>query len=154
MKVENLGLVAVPGYTKNTEHLGKILVEGILNTKSERFKAIREYLETRKEQLTLGNNAALTTTIVAGFVEKQLRPLLLAEGVIRRLPFTLKGATAIKVPKGVNLTAQAISDGAVQADDQDYGSLTITPGWVGLRTSFTHELLQQANIDVIALELD
>jgi len=154
MNVENLGKGIVPGYTRNTEMLGQLMINEILNSQSERFKAIKEYLETRKEQLTLGNNTALTTTVVAGFVEKQLRPILLAEGVIRKIPFNLRGATGIKVPKGVNLTAQAISDGTVTADDQNYGSLTITPSWVGLRTSFTHELLQQANVDVIADKLE
>lgn len=142
------------GYTKNTEAIGQMLMEGIRNSNSERFKDVKEMLNSVSEQLTLGNNSALTTTAVAAFVEKQLRPTLLGEGVIKNLPMTLRGHTGIKVPKGVNLSASSISDSTVTADDQDYGSITITPSWVGLRTSFTYELLQQGNVDVIADKLE
>ena len=148
---EIFGTVTNDGIKK----LGSKLVEKIWSSKrvSKEMKPIRKYLhsiaKTKTEALELGNNSALTTTMVAGFVEADFKPKLLATGVIRSLPFELRGHTALKIPKGVNLTASSITNGAVSADDQDYGSITITPAWYGLRTTIDHEVLQQGLIDVV-----
>lgn len=148
--------------TNHIESIGKTLVEGIMNKErlSPKFEEAKKYLQeisadyAKETDMQLGNNTALTTTVVAGFVNKAFRPKLLAAGVIQPIYMDLKGNVSIKIPKGVAAASAAITNGAVTEDNDDYGSLTITPAWYGLRMTMDHELLQQANIDVIADKLE
>lgn len=108
-----------------------------------------------QEDLKLADNTALYTTAVAGFIEKAFRPELVIGKYIKNLSLNLRGNNSIKIPKGVNLTASAVAtDGTVTASDQDLGSLTITLGWIGVRTTIVHQLLQVANVDLIADKLE
>ena len=121
---------------------------------SENLKPLKEYVmsvaDTHQEALTLANNSAMTTTMIANFIEEDYKPVLIATNSIKLAVMPMKGNTALKITKGVNLTASSVSNGAVSADDQDYGSITITPSWYGVRTTIEHELLQQGLFDVIA----
>ncbi len=146
------------GNVTNEELLsfGHSFAEGLLKAErvSENLKPLKEYItsiaDSKTEALTLANNSAMTTTMLAGFIEEDFKPVLIATNSIKSVVMPLSGNTALKITKGVNLTASAFSNGAVSADDQDYGSLTITPAWYGVRTTIEHELLMQGAFDVIA----
>jgi hypothetical protein len=143
------------GRKQETVHqIGQLLMERVREGApvAERYSGFKEAIlkKLSKEALTLGNNTALTTTAVASFVEKPLRPDLIAMGVIRTTTLDMKGHTALKIPKSTDVEASAVTNSAVTADDNDYSSTTITPALYGLRTTLNYEVLQQANIDVIA----
>ena len=137
--------------------LGHSFAEGLLRADrvSEKLKPLKEYLvsiadNTKTEALTLANNTAMTTVMLANFIEEDFKPILIATNSIKSVVMPLSGNTALKITKGSNLSASAFSNGAVSADDNDYGSLTITPAWYGVRTTIEHELLMQGAFDIIA----
>lgn len=108
-----------------------------------------------REDLKKADNTALYTTVIASFIEKALRPTLVAEGVIKKVGLNLRGADSIKIPKGEALTATSVgTDGAVGASEVDYGSLTITVDWIGALTTIVHQLLQVSAFDLVADKLE
>jgi len=125
----------------------------------EDMKANQENLavfaDLAKEDMTSDNNTALYTTVVADFVERALRPTLLAEGVIKRLRVNNRGASGIKVPVSTLATASTLPDsGAVTFPNSvDYTSTTITFGWVYAAQKITMEIIEQANVDLIQDQL-
>lgn len=109
----------------------------------------------KEATLQKGSNTGVYTTAMASFIEKAFRPKLIAEGIVKSLPLDMKGHDSLKIPKGVNLTANAVgADGSVTADDKNYGSLTITIDWVGCQTSLTHQLQSIGSIDLMADKLE
>jgi len=115
----------------------------------------RGNIVAKEATLQKGNNTGVYTTAMASFIEKAFRPKLIAEGLIKSLPLDMKGHDSLKLPKGVNLTAEAIgSDGTVTADDQNYGSITITVDWVGCQTSLTHQLQSVGAVDLLTDKLE
>jgi len=160
----------VGGDTKGIEQLGK----GLLNIHQERMEKKNfyskedanktiEFLDSYKdeissmtssEDLTFDNNTGLYTTVVADFIERKVRPVLVAEGVIKRLRVDAKGTSAIKVPVGNLLTAGDLPDnGNVSYAGADYSSITITLGWIYAANKITLELLEQSNVDLIQDQL-
>jgi|GEM_PF-2330406 len=108
-----------------------------------------------REDLKKADNTALFTTVIASFIEKALRPELVAEGVIKKVGLNLNGADSIKIPKGEALTAEAVgTDGTVSASEVDYGSLTISVGWIGALTTLVHQLLQVSAFDLVTDKLE
>lgn len=146
--------------TTRVQAVGRVITEalkkqGKLNELQENV-GTKYNVATEANELTFGNNAAFYTTAVASFVERLLRPRLLAAGVVRRITdFRMKGFNAIKVPiRDALVTAAALPDsGAVTYDSNDYGSQTITLDWVYAANALTHELLQHAAVDLMAAEL-
>ena len=110
---------------------------------------------TLSEDMTSDNNGALYTVVVADFVERALRPKLLAEGVIKRIRVNNKGASGIKVPISTLATATTLPDsGAVTFPNAvDYTSDTINFTWVYAAQKITMELIEQANVDLIQDQL-
>ncbi len=108
-----------------------------------------------KEDLTSDNNTGLYTTIVADFVERALRPTLVAEGAIKRIRISNRGTSAIKIPVSTLVTASALPDsGAVTyASSVNYTSQTVTLGWVYAAQKITMELIEQGNVDLIQDQL-
>lgn len=108
-----------------------------------------------KEDFTSDNNTGLYTTVVADFVERALRPTLLAEGVIKRIRVDNKGASGIKIPVSTLATASALPDsGAVTfPNGVDYTSKTIDFTWVYAAQKITMEIIEQANVDLIQDQL-
>ena len=106
------------GRKQETVHqIGQLLMERVREGApvAERYSGFKEAIlkKLSKEALTLGNNTALTTTAVASFVEKPLRPDLIAMGVIRTTTLDMKGHTALKIPKSTDVEASAVTNSAV-----------------------------------------
>ena len=153
--------------TEGIEKLGK----QILTVKSERLKNMdfvsrKEMLETKKyfedlgidtskEDLTFDNNTALYTTAVADFVERKVRPLLVAANVIKSSRVNVKGTSAVKIPISKLATAQALPDSGdvTHADSLNYTNATVTLGWVYASQRITYELITQSNVDIIQDQL-
>lgn len=153
--------------TETVEKLGKT----ILKVKAERmmkkdFVSRKEYMDTKnyleelgidtsKEDLTFDNNTALYTTVVADFVERKVRPILVAEGVIKTSRVNARGASAVKIPISKLVTATALPDsGAVTyASSVNYTNATVTLGWIHAAQKITYELITQSNIDIIQDQL-
>lgn len=156
---------------EQVEKLGKTISE-VLSKRYENsdFYSKREYDQAKeflneyayldengvmKEDLTFDDNGALYTTMVANFVDRALRPDLVAAGLIKVSRVDVKGTSGIKVPASVLVTAAALPDsGAVTyASSVNYGSTTITLGWIYAAQKITYELIQQSNIDIISDQL-
>lgn len=140
--------------------LGKTFVERVFQEEmnshwcAEKYAtAIDNMLSKRgyaREDLKKADNTALFTTVIASFIEKALRPNLIAEGVIKKASLNLNGADSLKIPKGEPVTANSVAtDGTVTASEVDYGSLTITVGWIGALTTLVHQLLQVSAFDLV-----
>ncbi len=137
---------------KKAELLGKDPLELV----PERAKPLVEaYAKVAKEDLTLANNTALYTTQVAAFIERAMRPELVAQNVIKTITMSLKGTEAIKIPKSTLLTAADLPDSGdiTYAANSDYSAVTINIGWKYAAQKITHALLQHANVDLIAEQL-
>jgi len=150
------------GNTEAVEKLGKFIVETTMERdnngdfySADDMQRVKEnvaaFPQALKEDLTSDNNGGLYTTVVADFVERALRPTLVAEGVIKRLRISNRGTSAIKIPVSTLVTASALPDsGAVTySSSADYSSQTVTLGWVYAAQKITMELIEQANVDLI-----
>ena len=135
---ENSDYYSKEDMTKNQENL-------------EAFKG----MNSLKEDLLSDTNTGLYTTVIADFVERALRPKLLAEGVIKRIRVNNRGASAIKIPISTLATAALLPDsGAVTFPNSvDYTSQTVTFTWVYAAQKITMELIEQANVDLIQDQL-
>lgn len=152
--VENLA----EGQAVKDDHAKKLqekFSERGIESKEDLYQIAENSDATRvAEDLQFGNNSVLYTTAVASFVEKELRSELVSMDVIKSLTLP-EGADSIKIPKGNNMTASAVSsDGSVSLSSTDYGSKKVTTDLYGARDIVTHELLQVTTIDVIADRLE
>jgi HK97 family phage major capsid protein len=149
----DLGSLEAMGQT-NAIKLGKVAYEALkakgIDIKEELAKA----KNVSTEALDIGESS-LYTTAIAGFIEKRLRPELVAAGVIKSITAPAKGADSVKIPlRSALITAADLGDnGQVSYDSGTYGSTTITMRYSYAAQSITHELLQFANVDLMAEEL-
>ena len=98
----------------------------------------------------------LFTTAISNFIEKRLRPELVAEGMIKKISnFNTRGQNAIKIPlRNALITATDLPDsGQVTYDTGSYESTTVTLTYKYAAQSLTHEIVKFANVDLIAEEL-
>lgn len=141
-------------YTQeNVSKIGKIAIEGM--KESGKFDKFCEKLGIAKEDLTI-NTPALYTTAITSFIEKRLRPDLVAAQVIKVINnFNTKGQNALKVPLRSSLiTAQDLPDSGLLSDATGtYGSTTITLTYKYAANTITHEIMKFANADLIAEEM-
>ena len=146
--------------TKNVRALGQSLVEGLKLHKGIDFEdaqkeQLAKFKGVAKEDITIGETD-LYTTAISDFIEQKLEPVLVAEGVIKKITnFDAKGNDSIKVPIRQNLiTAADLPDsGAVTYDGGTYESTTITLRYVHAAQKMTREILAFANVDLMAEEL-
>jgi HK97 family phage major capsid protein len=139
---------------ENVAKLGKIAWESM--QKSPKYKKQVEELKTMKEEGLNITETDLFTTAVAGFIEKKLRPELVAAQVIKTIDnFDTKGQNALKVPiRTALITAADLPDsGEVTYDTGSFSSTTITLSYKYASQRITHEILKFANVDLIAEEL-
>jgi len=147
------------GYGKEgVRELGKIAVESM--EKSGKWAKVMEKAGVSKEALAKETinvtETDLFETAIAGFIEKKLRPQLVAENVIKTINnFDTKGQNAIKVPlRSALISASDLpDDGDVSYDSGSYGSTTITLAYIYAANKLTHEITKFANVDLIAEEL-
>lgn len=153
-ETQNLGSLQHYG-TKDVEFIGKVCVEGLKRRGVDISEELSKKSGIAKEDIDV-NTSALYTTAISSFVEKRLRPELVAAGVIKRIAgFDSKGQNSIKVPmRSALITASDLPDsGQVSYDSNTYGSTTITLGYKYAANSLTHEIVKFANVDLIAEEL-
>lgn len=154
------------GNTEVVEKIGKFMVkESMKRSENADFYSKEDMQRTKAnidafgplatEDLTSDNNTGLYTTAIADFIERKLRPTLVAEGLIKRMRIDNRGTSAIKIPVSALVTAAALPDsGAVTyASGVDHTSVTITLGWVYAAQKITMELIQQSNVDLIQEQL-
>lgn len=137
---------------EQVEKVGQIAVEGMLD--NPKYKALCEKLKISKEDLT--NSTPLYTSVMAAFIEKKMRPDLVAAGLIKTISnFSTKGQNAMIVPlRDALITASDLGQtGALTNDTGSYGTTTITLTYKYASNQMTHEILKFANADLIAEEM-
>jgi len=139
---------------ENVTKLGKAAYEALKSKGVDIKEEMAKKAGVAVEALDIGESS-LYTTAIAGFIEKRLRPKLVAEGVIKSIAAPAKGADSVKIPlREALITAADLPDsGQVTYDGGTYGSTTITMRYSYAAQSITHELLQVANVDLMAEEL-
>ena len=107
------------------------------------------------EDLTSDNNTSLYTTVVADFIERKLRPDLVALNVVKRLRIDNRGTSSIKIPVSELITAADLPDSGTvtYATGNDYTNAVVTLGWRYASSRITMELIEQANVDLIQDQL-
>lgn len=162
MGVEIEDMKNLPGVEHRTDNIvkvGQVVAKGLIKSgKAEKFvEALnKKGYGFKKEDLTMSGETALYTTMITNFVERKLRPMLVAAGLIRDIPnFTLRGHDSIKVPIREELiTAVDLPDsGDLSYHTDGFTSQTITVAYKHAATKITWELLQHANVDLIAEEV-
>lgn len=148
-----------PGFAQEKiQDIGKVCWEALEESgrTNNVKKALAERKQVSQEDLTLSGGSALYTTAVASFVEKRLRPKLIAAGVVRKIgDFRMKGFNSIKVPiRDALITASDLPDsGSLSNDSGSYGSQSITLGWKYASNKIGHTLIQHSAVDLISEEL-
>ena len=139
---------------ENTMRLGRVAVEAMKARGIDIQEKLAEKAGIAKEDLNI-NQSDLYTTAIASFIEKKLRPELVAAGVIKSISAPGKGFDSLKVPIRQELiTAADLPDsGQVTYATGSYTSTTITLRYSYAAQEVTHELLQMANYDLLAEEL-
>ncbi len=144
---------------ENVMKLGQQCVEMMKETPSEDYsnrweKFCQEKFKTSSETLNVGESS-LYTTAIAGFIEKRLRPQLVAENVIKEIQFNTKGQDTLKIPKrGALISASDLpDDGSVSYDGGSFGSTSVQLRYSYAANKITHELLAFSNVDLISEEL-
>lgn len=139
---------------ENVTKLGKVAYEALKKKGIDIKEELAKKANVSTEALDIGETS-LFTTAIAGFIEKRLRPELVAAGVIKSISAPAKGADSIKIPlrQALITAADLGDDGQVSYDSGTYGSTTITLRYSYAAQSITHELLQFANVDLMAEEL-
>lgn len=140
---------------ENVIKLGRVVYESLKAQGIDVKEQLAEKAGIAKEDLTVAETDLFTTSI-AGFIEKRLRPKLVAEGVIKKISnFNTRGANAVKIPlRNQLITATDLPDsGAVTYDSGSYESTTVTLAYSYAAQSLTHEIVKFANVDLIAEEL-
>ena len=132
--------------------IGKVAVEGM--QQSGKYDKVLEKLNVTKEDLNITTD--VYTTAITSFIEKRLRPDLVAAQVIKTINnFNTKGQNAVKVPlRNALITASDLPDsGQLTNDTGSYGTTTITLTYKYASNQITHEIMKFANADLIAEEM-
>lgn len=141
---------------ENIHKLGSVVVENWKRT--GKYNKFMENLSTKynvkREDLTIAESDVYTTAI-SNFIERRLRPKLVAAGLVKSITLPTRGFGAIKIPlRNALVTATDLPDsGAVTYDTGSYDSTTITPRYIYAAQSITHEVAKVANVDLLAEEL-
>lgn len=135
---------------------GKILTEAIKEHPRkevhQRYGKVVEAVESVREE-ALGDETALYSTAMAGFIEEAYQPKLLARGVIKEVTLDMSGYDSLKIPKHQLLTASQVNaDGTFSGGEEStgYGSKTIDINWYGTYTDVPINLARKSAVDLIA----
>lgn len=107
--------------------------------------------DVNTEDLDFPNNTALYTTVVRNIVERAFRPQLVMNEIIKTISVNPSGMSDLKFPISALRTALALPDSGVlpAPTNDDYGSQTITLGWIYSYEVITIQLIQQGVIDIV-----
>ncbi len=141
--------------------VGETIVEGAKEPAQResvktKYEDLVETAEDYKESEAFADDTDLYSTLQADMIEEALEPQLLAQDAIRSMDFNLgQGFDSIQIPSGNQLTAVDLnSDGTLSEDTTDYDSITVNIGWVGVRTTFSHQIVEKAAVDLLAYRLE
>lgn len=139
---------------EKVKQLGKIAVEGLKNKGLDLKESLAKAQGVATEDLTIGNDQ-LYTTAISSFIEKRLRPDLVAEKVIKSISMDTRGKDSLKIPlRNSLITATDLPDsGQVTYDAGTFASQTISLRYSYAANSISHEIASVANVDIMAEEL-
>lgn len=141
--------------------VGETIVEGASHedqreSVKEKYEELVNKAEEYKSEEAFSDDTDLYSTLQADMIEEALEPQLLAQDAIRSMDFNLgQGFDSIQIPSGNQLTAVDLNaDGTLAEDTTDYDSITVNIGWVGVRTTFSHQIVEKAAVDLLAFRLE
>jgi len=146
---------------ENVTRISKTIEEGVkAEDQRESVKDKYEELVLKAEEYrnseAFSDDTDLYSTLQADMIEEALEPMLLAQDAIRSMDFNLgQGFDSIQIPTGNQLSAVDLNaDGTLSEDTTDYDGVTISIGWVGVRTTFSHQIVEKAAVDLLAFRLE
>lgn len=141
--------------------IGKTIEKGVKDKNQresvkEKYEELVEAAEDFRESEAFGDDTDLYSTLQANMIEEALEPELLAQDAIRSMDFNLgQGYDSIQVPTGNALSAVGLnSDGTLTEDTTDYDSVSISIDWVGVRTTFSGQIVNKAAVDLLAFRME
>jgi len=125
---------------------------------AERHEDLQEKMQSDESFVqteALSDDTDLYTTLQADIIQQALEPELFGLDAINTMQFELQmGVDSIQVPQGQQLTAVELNaDGTLSEDTTDYQSTNIGITWVGVRTTFSGQLVQKAKVDLLAYRM-
>lgn len=146
---------------ETVQMVGETIVEGAKEpdqreSVKEKYSELVEKAEEYKETEAFADDTALYSTLQADMIEEALEPQLLAQDAIRSMDFNLgQGFDSIQIPTGNQLSAVDLNnDGTLSEDTTSYDSVTVSIEWVGVRTTFSHQIVEKAAVDLLAFRLE
>jgi len=146
---------------ETVEKIGETIVEGAKDPKQresvkDKYEELVSKAEEYKNKEAFSDDTDLYSTLQADMIEEALEPQLLAQDAIRSMDFNLgQGYDSIQIPTGNQLSAVDLNaDGTLSEDTTDYDAVTISIGWVGVRTTFSHQIVNKAAVDLLAFRLE
>lgn len=146
---------------ETVEKIGETIVEGAKDPQQresvkDKYEELVSKAEEYKNKEAFSDDTDLYSTLQADMIEEALEPQLLAQDAIRSMDFNLgQGYDSIQIPTGNQLSAVDLNnDGTLAEDTTDYDSVTISIGWVGVRTTFSHQIVNKAAVDLLAFRLE
>jgi hypothetical protein len=141
--------------------VGETIVEGAKEPAQResvktKYEDLVDKAEEYKEEEAFADDTDLYSTLQADMIEEALEPQLLSQDAIRSMDFNLgQGFDSIQIPSGNQLSAVDLnSDGTLSEDTTQYDSITVSIGWVGVRTTFSHQIVEKAAVDLLAYRLE
>lgn len=146
---------------ETVERIGRTIHEGAKDpdqreSVKDKYEELVSKAEEYKNEEAFSDDTDLYSTLQADMIEEALEPRLLAQDAIRSMDFNLgQGFDSIQIPTGNQLTASTLNaDGTLSEDSTDYDSVTISIDWVGVRTTFSHQIVEKAAVDLLAFRLE
>jgi HK97 family phage major capsid protein len=146
---------------ETVKQIGETIVEGAKEPAQResvktKYEDLVEKAEDYKSEEAFADDTDLYSTLQADMIEEALEPQLLAQDAIRSMDFNLgQGFDSIQIPSGNQLSAVDLnSDGTLSEDTTSYDSITVSIGWVGVRTTFSHQIVEKAAVDLLAFRLE
>jgi HK97 family phage major capsid protein len=141
--------------------VGETIVEGAQHpdqreSVKKKYEDLVETAEKYKNEEAFADDTDLYSTLQADMIEEALEPMLLAQDAIRSMDFNLgQGFDSIQIPTGNQLSAVDLNaDGTLSEDTTQYDSVSISIGWVGVRTTFSHQIVEKAAVDLLSFRLE
>jgi len=138
--------------------VGKTIVEGAKNHERksvrEKWEGVTEAYETQKEAVS--DETALYTSLQADIIEEALEPALLGLDAVNTMDLQLnQGVDSIQIPSGTQLEAVDLNaDGSLAEDTSSYDPTTVDINWVGVRTTFSGQILDKSRVDLLAFRME
>jgi len=140
--------------TEKVQEVGEAIVDGAQT--HERASVREKWSDVATAAEDFDDDSALYTTLQADMIEEALEPELLGLDALNTVEFQLnQGVDSIQVPQGQKLSATEINaDGSLAADDTQYSPTSVDIKWVGVRTTFSGQIVDKAKVDLLAFRME